>query len=185
MPRTFIALELTEEIHQQLAQIQDELKKSGADVKWVKPSGIHLTLKFLGNVSLELIKEIKQVLNQLAKEHQGFELTISQLGAFPKVEYPRVIWVDIEQGKEKATQLAQGLEKGLINLGFLPEKRPLKPHLTLGRVRSSHNRNQLKTLLQSTTLPQATMQANTLTLFKSTLTPQGAIYEPLHKAKLD
>jgi len=182
--RTFIALELTEEVHRQLGQIQDELKKSGADVKWVNPSGIHLTLKFLGQVSLDLIEEIKKALDQLAKEHKSFQLSISQLGAFPKVEYPRVIWVGIDQGKEKAIELAQGLEQRLINLGFLPEKRPFKPHLTLGRVRSNRNRQQLKELLQSTTFSQSPMQANTLTLFKSTLTPQGAIYEPLHEVKL-
>lgn len=182
--RSFIALELTPEVQSQLGQIQSELKKADADVKWVKPEGVHLTLKFLGNVSLELIEEIKKIIEQLAKNHQAFEMKISQLGAFPTMEHPRVIWVGIEQGKEQTQKLAQDLEEHLMQLGFLKEKRSFKAHLTLGRVRSARNRNQLKKLLLSVKFPQTTMQAQTLTLFKSTLTPQGAIYQSLQEVKL-
>lgn len=182
--RAFIALELTSEIQNQLKQAQDGLKKAGADVKWVEPSGIHLTLKFLGNVSLELIGEIKKHLDALVKDHRRFELSISELGAFPKKEYPRVIWVGIPRGRDQTIELAKDLQERLINLGFMKEKRDFKPHLTLGRVRSNHNRSQLTKLLESVTVLPKTMQAETLTLFKSTLTPQGAIYEALHKAKL-
>lgn len=182
--RSFIALELTPEIQRHLAQVQNELKKSGADVKWAKPEGIHLTLKFLGNVSLELIDEIKKVIDRVACDHKSFELKIGQLGVFPKIEHPRVIWTGIEQGKEKTLELAQDLEEHLIKLGFLREKQSFHPHLTLGRVRSERNRNQLKRFLQSITSPQETMQAKTLALFKSTLTPQGAIYQHLYEAKL-
>jgi 2'-5' RNA ligase len=182
--RSFIALELRPEIQKELERIQGELKKAGADVKWVNPEGIHLTLKFLGNVSLDLIEEIKKIIEQLAKKHHCFELKISGISAFPKIEYPRVIWVGIEQGFDQSAQLARELEEGLVGLGFLPEKRPFKPHLTLGRVRSSRNRIQLKELLQSTTSLPKTMQVEKLILFKSTLTSQGAIYQPLHEAKL-
>lgn len=181
--RVFIALELTPEIQGQLGQIQEELQKSAADVKWVRPQGIHLTLRFLGNVSLELIEEIKNVVGQLVKAHQGFEMKITELGAFPKVEHPRVIWVSVEE-KGQVAKLVQDLEERLIHLGFLREKRPFKPHLTLGRVRSAHNREQLKKLLRSITFPQKSMQAESVCLFKSTLTPQGAIYQPLYKANL-
>lgn len=184
MVRSFIALELTPEIQKELARIQNELKKSAADVKWVKPDGIHLTLKFLGNVSLNLIEEIKKIIDRMAGEHKRFELKIGGLSAFPNIEHPRVIWVGIELGFDKSAQLTKELEKYLIKLGFLPEKRPFKPHLTLGRVRSPRNRTQLKELLQSTTLLSKTIQVEKLVLFKSTLTPQGAIYEPLHEAKL-
>lgn len=182
--RSFIALELTPEIHKQLGQIQAELKESGADVKWVNPEGIHLTLKFLGSVSPQLIEEIKVTIDQLAREHKPFELKVSRVGAFPKVEYPRVIWVGIEDGSGQTVKLAENLAERLIHLGFLKEKRAFKPHLTLGRVRSAHKRTQLKELVSSVIFPERTMQAEVLTLFKSTLTPQGAIYQPLHQAKL-
>lgn len=182
--RAFIAVELEAKIQAQLEQIQDELKKSGADVKWVRPEGIHLTLKFLGSVSLELLEEIKKVLDRLVKTHKSFELDISQVGAFPTTGHPRVIWVGIGQGKDESIKLAQALEEGLIKLGFLREKRLFRPHLTLGRVRSGHNRNQLKSLLLSVKFLRRTMQAKKLILFKSTLTPQGAIYQPLYEANL-
>jgi len=182
--RTFIALELTPEIQEQLGHIQSKLKKSNADVKWVDPRGIHLTVKFLGDISLKLVDEIKKVISQTVKTHKCFQLGIKQLGAFPKIEYPRVIWVGIKQGFEQIIKFAQDLEEPLIKLGFLPEKRPLMPHLTLGRVRSANKRAQLKELMQSITFPQKAMQIDTVILFKSTLTPQGAIYEALYKAKL-
>ncbi|MBN2097392.1 MAG: RNA 2',3'-cyclic phosphodiesterase [Candidatus Omnitrophica bacterium] len=182
--RAFIALELTAEIQKQLGQIQDELRKADADVKWVKPEGIHLTLKFLGNISLKMAEEIKPVIDQITKEQRAFPLSISQVGAFPKVEYPRVIWVGIEQGKDETVKLAQSLEQRLIQLGFLPEQRRFSPHLTLGRVRSNQNRQQLKELLQTAKCPESTMPAEKVILFKSTLTPQGAIYQPLHQADL-
>ncbi|MFC1631709.1 RNA 2',3'-cyclic phosphodiesterase [Candidatus Omnitrophota bacterium] len=184
MLRSFIALELSEEIHRQLKQAQDQLKAAQADVKWVDPQGIHLTLRFLGNVSPQLLEEIKPQLEELGQSHRQFKLEIKQLGAFPKIEYPRVIWIGIEQGKDRALKLAEDLEQRLLNFGFQKEKREFKPHLTLGRVRSAQNREQLKNLLQSVTITPSAMQAVNLCLFKSTLTPQGAIYQPLHKTQL-
>ncbi|UCB57683.1 MAG: RNA 2',3'-cyclic phosphodiesterase [Candidatus Omnitrophota bacterium] len=182
--RSFIALELTSKVQKQLGNIQEELKKSDADVKWVNPEGIHLTLKFLGNVSPQLLEEIKKALTQLAKSHKSFELKISQIGAFPTTEHPRVIWVGIEEGREETLKLAQDLEERLIKFGFLKEKRAFKAHLTLGRVRSARNRAQLKKLLQSLSFPKTAMQAETLILFKSTLSPKGATYQALHQVKL-
>ncbi len=182
--RSFIALELTPEVHQELTRAQSQLKASDTDVKWVNPENIHLTLKFLGSISLELIAEIKKILEELAREHRAFQLEVKNLGAFPKIEYPRVIWVGIERGSEHSINLVRDLEQRLIKVGFLPEKRPFKPHLTLGRVRSSRKRNQLRELLQSVKLTPKTMQAEKLTLFKSTLTASGAIYEPLYSTSL-
>ncbi|NQS99944.1 MAG: RNA 2',3'-cyclic phosphodiesterase [Candidatus Omnitrophica bacterium] len=182
--RVFIAIELSAEVQEELRRVQDQLKPAGADVKWVEPEDIHLTLKFLGDVSLELIAEVKKQLDALVKVHQRFELTIGGVGAFPKVEYPRVIWVGAERGAEQTVELANSLEEKLLNFGFLKEKRQLKPHLTLGRVRSSQNRNQLRELLQSVTVQPKTSQVETVVLFESTLTSQGAIYKALHKVKL-
>ncbi|MFH1245638.1 MAG: RNA 2',3'-cyclic phosphodiesterase [Candidatus Omnitrophota bacterium] len=180
--RSFIALELTPEIQEELARVQTRLKTTGADVKWVNPEGIHLTLKFLGEISPALLEEVKQILNALAPRHQCFELKITRLGAFPNEEHPRVIWVGTEPEKNRLTQIVQELAEGLINLGFFKEKRPFAPHLTLGRVRSPHNREQLKQALQTTSVEQKVMRVTAITLFKSTLTPQGAIYQSLHKA---
>jgi 2'-5' RNA ligase len=184
MIRSFIALEISPEIQAQLGQIQNQLKKSDADVKWVNPQNIHLTLKFLGNVSPEMIEQIKKVITKLSQEHKHFELKITQLGAFPTIEHPRVLWVGIEQGFKPTIQLAKDLEERLIQLGFLREKRAFTPHLTLGRVRSNQNRKQLKQLLHSITFHPQTMPVQTIILFKSTLTPKGALYQPLYQTQL-
>jgi len=182
--RAFIALELTSEFTLELAKAQGELASSNADVKWVNPEGIHLTLKFLGSISLELAEEVKATLDEVGKKHKPFKLILKGLKAFPKIEYPRVIWAGIEDDSKECMKLAQDLEEHLIKLGFLPEKRSFKAHLTLGRVRSSKGRDQLIKLLRTTELSSKTMQAKELTLFQSTLTPKGAIYQALHKVHL-
>jgi 2'-5' RNA ligase len=182
--RSFIAIELGPEIQKELARVQNELKKSEADVKWVKPERIHLTLKFLGEVSPGLMEEVKKIIAQVVKNHKAFELQISQAGAFPKPEHPRVLWIGVKQGHEETVKLAQELEDALMRIGFQKEKRAFKAHLTLGRVRSAHNRNQLKELLQSVSVSPQTMRVEKLILFKSTLTPKGAIYQPLYEAGL-
>ncbi len=181
--RTFIALELTSEIHDELDQLQQKLKAACADVNWVNPRGIHLTLKFLGSISLELIEEVKKTVEAAAKTYSCFTITLAALGAFPNQEYPRVIWVGIEDDN-KSKELAEDLKERLINLGFLPEKRDFNPHLTLGRARSSANRENLKELLTTLNVKKITTKLRTITVFKSTLTPSGAIYEPLFRQAL-
>ncbi len=138
----------------------------------------------MGNVSLGLLEDIKKIIAHIAQQNSRFTMSIGQLGAFPTIDHPRVIWVGLDQGKEQAVHLAKILEEKLQHFGFLSEKRSFKPHLTLGRVRSSRNRDQLKKLIQNITIPEQTIQIKTLTLFKSTLTPEGALYQPLLEAKL-
>ncbi|MFH1678513.1 MAG: RNA 2',3'-cyclic phosphodiesterase, partial [Candidatus Omnitrophota bacterium] len=91
--RTFIAIELPEEIKNILGEIQDKLKQTRADVKWVQPQNIHLTLKFLGEINEDLVKKIASALNEIAQENSSFNLRLYELGAFPKIKYPRVIWI--------------------------------------------------------------------------------------------
>ncbi|MFH1045635.1 MAG: RNA 2',3'-cyclic phosphodiesterase [Candidatus Omnitrophota bacterium] len=182
--RSFIALEISNPIQKELARLQQELQTANADIKWVKPTRIHLTLKFLGDVSPQLLTEVKTVISGLGLETPAFEIGIERLGAFPTSEHPRVIWVGIGQGKECSQRLAKNLEEKLQQLGFIPEKKPFQPHLTLGRVRSNHNRAQCTELLRNLSVAPIAMRADKLVLFKSTLTPDGAIYEPLHEVKL-
>lgn len=181
--RSFIAIELTPEIQQELARAQTRLKTAGADVKWVNPENIHLTLKFLGETSADILEEVKQVLNTLAPRYSPFELSINHLGAFPNKEHPRVLWVGIAEKNSPLLRTVQELEERLLNLGFFKETRPFAAHLTLGRVRSPQHHKQLQQLLQTTTVTPKVMRATGITLFQSTLTPQGAVYQPLHQAQ--
>ena len=93
--RTFIAIEISEEIKNILAQIESHLIYAGADVKWVKPENVHLTLKFLGEIDEKKAAEVTAILDSIARMTKPFELNVKDIGAFPKIEHPRVIWVGL------------------------------------------------------------------------------------------
>ena len=186
--RTFIAIELPEEIRAILSNIQDELKQTQADVKWVKPENIHLTLRFLGEIEQDLIKKIHSILVEIAQKNHYFSLCLFNLGAFPKLQYPRVIWIGLTNDKQ-ASEIAKNIEKELIRIGLPPESRPFSSHITLGRVRSGLNRKalieKLEFLNKNLPSPQPEFKVLKLTLFKSTLSPQGPIYESLFTCPLN
>ncbi len=184
--RAFIAIELSKEIKEELAAFQEELKKSGADVRWVKPDGLHLTLKFLGTIFSSKTGEIKEVLQGIAKETTSFQIALSKIGAFPKIDYPRVIWIGAEEEENRISEIKDKLEKRLERIGFHKESRLYQPHLTLGRVKSSKNKTELsknvETLNRELITTTAKMTVSDIRLFKSTLTPKGAIYDCLCQA---
>jgi 2'-5' RNA ligase len=190
MLRAFIAIELSQNLKDILSQLQERLKRSQADVKWVKPDNIHLTLKFLGNIDENQLGRIKEIMKMVAKDIYAFTLELSGIGAFPKKEYPRVIWVGLKHTvQEQAKEIACQLEKELSKIGIPKEKRPFSSHITLGRVRSSQGRKRLfdelirleKNFLQEISPSFIVCH---ISLFKSTLTANGPIYELLHTANL-
>jgi len=191
--RTFIAIDLNEENKAALTKLQDELKQTKADVKWVEPENTHLTLKFLGEISEKQADQIKQVLDKISSDCKPFELSLSDIGAFPELDYPRVIWVGIEKGKKEVEEAAKKIEEELGKLGFANEERPFAAHLTIGRVRSRKNIQALKEVCQLASLPVNKSKpanrptdelVNSITLYQSKLTPSGPIYTPLHRAAL-
>jgi len=185
--RTFIAIELSQQIRDTLAQIQSHLKYAGVDVKWVEKDNIHLTLKFLGEVSEEKIKKIKSILDNIGKTVKSFEISLKDIGAFPKIDYPRVIWVGLDKGAKESGELAEKINDSLSKIGFQKETRDFAAHLTIGRVRSPKNKEALREKIVSIS-PRSTVHGPQLisfvALFQSTLTPKGPIYTKLHEAKL-
>ena len=183
--RCFIAIELSQENQENLSQIIKELKKSGADVKWVKPENIHLTLKFLGETKASLVEDIKKILQETAEQFEKFEFQLNELGVFPKITSPRAIWVNAFEPAEIIARIVSTLEERLENLGFAKEGREFTPHITIGRVKSSDGRISLVEKLKQTKISQPqTQKVDKLTLLKSTLTPSGPIYEVLSQASL-
>jgi 2'-5' RNA ligase len=183
--RTFIALEISPEIQAALEQAISHLKYAGADVKWVRPGAVHLTLKFLGEITEAKASEVGAALDRIAGASARFELAIGRIGAFPKVEYPRVIWVGLDKGAGESIALAGSVDAEMSRLGFDAESRPFAPHLTIGRVRSSKNRDRLKEKISSFAMPAVGgCTVASIVLFKSTLTPQGSIYTKLHESDL-
>lgn len=184
--RAFIAIELSPEIKDSLAQIQSHLKYSGADVKWIETGNIHLTLKFLGDITEEDCGKIRSILDDIGRSVKPFEISLKDIGAFPNINYPRIIWVGLDKGTIESKVLAGKIGEEVLKIGFQKEPRPFAPHLTIGRVRSPKNKEALKEKLttyslQLTAKPQP---ISSITLFQSTLTPKGPIYTKLHESKL-
>lgn len=185
MMRVFIAMELPGQARDELASLQEALKRSGADVKWVEPENIHLSIRFIGDATEDTVEQIKQQLAETAAASKAFEFTVKGIGAFPDPDRPRVIWAGIDRGAAESTRLAADLEAKLMSIGIAREERRFHPHITLGRVRSQKNSDKLRKLIETTGFEAGvTIKAEFLTLFMSRLTPQGSVYTPLFKAKM-
>ncbi|MBM3252106.1 MAG: RNA 2',3'-cyclic phosphodiesterase [Candidatus Omnitrophica bacterium] len=183
--RAFIAIELNKDIQDSLAKIQSQLRAARADVKWVKPENIHLTLKFIGNIEIDLVIKIKEILQEISKIFQNVPADLNELGAFPKIKNPRVIWVGMQTGKDKVIAILEELEKRLAEIGIAKEEKEFHPHVTLGRLRSPHNRSDLVAMLEKNIkIPPLNFTIDKIVLFKSALAPQGPIYEPQAEVSL-
>jgi RNA 2',3'-cyclic 3'-phosphodiesterase len=175
--RAFVAIELPDTVKEFLEDISSRLKKCGADVKWVKTNGIHLTLKFLGYADTDLVPIIERDLRLVLVEQKPFPLRVFGLGAFPGLARPRVIWAGLDDSERITPRLASKVDEILEPLGFQREKRPLTPHLTLGRVRSNKNCGDLiEAVRQSMDISGPTFVADHAVLFESILKPTGAEY---------
>jgi 2'-5' RNA ligase len=187
--RCFIAIELPDEVKAGLRDIQAKLKAgSQAPVKWVDPGGVHLTLKFLGGVDAAKIDPITAAMKEAARGITPFSLKIEGLGAFPNLGRVQVVWVGVSGEVDKLADLQRRIESNLAGLGFAPEKRRFTPHLTLARVRdqaSPAEREGLGQLISGTKFEAATaFPVAELSLMRSQLTREGAIYSRLSAAAL-
>ncbi|MFM8320350.1 MAG: RNA 2',3'-cyclic phosphodiesterase [Chloroflexota bacterium] len=187
--RAFIALDLSLEIYQRLEQVLVDLRaRPMADaVRWVPARNIHLTIKFLGDVSLSSLDLLKRMLQTEAARHPAFEISVGELGAFPSLRRPRVVWVGVEAPPELAA-LQHGVEVEMARLGYPPEERPFSPHLTLGRVARNagpDEQQRLSSMLAACKvgfLGAARLQA--VHLYRSDLQPGGSVYTKLFSAPL-
>jgi RNA 2',3'-cyclic 3'-phosphodiesterase len=180
MIRAFLAIEMPDSLRANLALVQAELKRTQADVRWVKPGNIHLTLKFFGNVPDDDIDALALAAKEVAQTEAPLQLKATNTGAFPSAQAPRVVWMGLGGDVAPLTRLYHRLEKAFATLGYLPEGRAFNPHLTLGRVKSPLNRDKLARMLEK--LPPVDwppFTVNDLILYQSVLSPQGSKYTPL------
>jgi len=154
-------------------------------VKWVRPESIHLTLKFFGNIEEESIEEISRVITGVASKFTPFHLEVRDIGVFPNLMRPRVIWVGVDEAEDTLKILYNETEKNLEKIGYDPEQRPFNPHLTLGRVKSlKEKRILIEKIEQFKGCELGSFQIEALYLFKSELRPAGAVYSKLNAFKL-
>jgi len=179
--RAFLALDPPEEILREIGRIQDRLRKLiHGDLRWVRPEGIHLTLKFFGDVSENAVVKISAVAGQAAAPVGSFELAIGGTGVFPDPSRPRIIWLGMNGDVARLATFQRGLERALGEIGFPPAERPFRPHLTLGRIKSPKGLIGLAEALEKEkAVTTERFTASGLILFQSDLTPRGAVYTRL------
>jgi 2'-5' RNA ligase len=182
MIRTFIAIELDHAVLKALDKLQGELKREipGNAVRWVSSTGIHLTLKFLGDVLVEQIPLIKTGIEQASQPHDPFTVTCLGTGCFPNVQRPRVVWVGVQDLSGTLKRLQQAVEKAIAPLGYPTEAREFSPHLTLGRVQRTLSPDELQRLSNFIRDRQsrqiAAMEVHSVSLMRSDLRSTGAVY---------
>ena len=189
--RIFIAIPLPERLLTRLGEVQYRLegKVSPRSVRWVKPEGVHLTLKFLGDTPRDEIPTIVEALTVVARNAPSFALTAEGLGGFPSPGRPRVLWVGVTEPTGRLKILYRAIEEAMTALGYKPERHGFTPHLTLGRVRRGASRDDRALISDAVTGTKvgelAAFEADRLEVIRSELKPSGAEYTTLKRFKLE
>ncbi len=182
-PRLFVAIELEDGVRRALSDVQDELRKRGlSGVRWVRPDGIHLTLKFLGETPAGQVPAIQQALASAVVGVSPHQLTLAGLGAFGSKRSPRVLWVGLQGDTETLVALQGQVDRALESAGFPRESRPFSAHLTLARVRpesASGAALVVAEVLSSVRVAQAALDVREVSLMRSQLGAGGAVYSRL------
>ena len=181
MIRSFIAFDIdNESVIKRFSEAQAKLVNTGADLKLVKPQNIHMTMRFLGNISPPMVDSIHEEMKKIS--FTPFNVEIKGLGVFPKLKYARVIWAGIRKGADELTNVFNQLEPLLRGLGFKPDPKGFSAHLTIARVKTGRNKVELVRRIQELADYEfGIVRADCLRLKKSVLTPKGPIYSTLRE----
>ncbi|TES90239.1 MAG: RNA 2',3'-cyclic phosphodiesterase [Anaerolineales bacterium] len=187
--RSFIAIDLPDSLFGQLERVSDNLQEllEGMPIRWIAVPNIHLTLKFLGDVSEKNIPMIKEILKTEAASHKHFEISVGGFGVFPNFTRPRVIWVGVE-APDELENLQRRIDLETARLGYVPDRRKYNPHLTLGRVSRNANPKEVRSI--SAVLRKqrvgflGAVRISEVNLFRSDLGPRGAVYTKMFTAPI-
>lgn len=183
--RTFIAVDPGKNIRDRASALQETLARKGADVKWVEPENLHVTLLFLGEVDDRDIARVCRAVAETAARHPAFPLSVETVGCFPNPRRPRVLWAGVGQGAPELCALYDALEVPLVELGYRREERRYTPHLTLGRVTSDRPSDTLTpALAKHTRWKGGEINVREIQVMSSELTSQGPVYAVLSRVAL-
>ncbi len=186
MLRLFIAIELSEKQKEEVTGLQNKLKQYLDGVRWVKPAGMHLTLKFLGDTEPAQVEQVKAAMDEAVSDLGSFGLAYGRSGVFPSPAKARVIWLGLKDGEEQVRKLAENMEQALYSRGFPRDKKAFTPHLTIGRARGRIPKNKIECFIeQEEAFETARVRVDGVVLFESRLNPEGAIHTPLYTASLE
>lgn len=182
--RSFLAIELKEDLVPKILDVQKEFKKTNANIKYVPSKNMHFTLKFFGNIDEEMIEDISLSVEKVIMNYSSFDLSIKNCGCFPNKNVIKVLWLGLDEGSP-IKSLQKDLDREFKKLGFKKEKNFIS-HLTIGRVKSPKNEKEIrKTIEKLENIEIGQMTVSRICLKKSTLTPQGPIYEDIKVFELN
>jgi 2'-5' RNA ligase len=175
--RCFIAVEIPQHILNHITEYTSELKPLAPNIRWVRLGAMHITLKFLGEISESLVERVRDKLMPIRLKFHTFELAVKGSGFFPSQRSPRVIWIGLEQDNNRSLfKVQQWIEDALLIEGFNREKRRFSPHITLGRIKLAGHLEPVFNYLERNPFPTQSFSANAVNLMRSRLKPDGAEY---------
>ena len=185
MIRTFIAIEIPDEIKGMIARFQKQVAADEKSIRWVNVRNIHITLRFIGEIPESLVEKIVISIFEKPPQIDTFAIGLKGTGAFPNLRRPRVVWVGITSGNEQLTKLVTYLEAQLTNLGIPKENRKFKSHVTIGRIKNNQKLINSGIFDDPDLLNAGEFQAQKIVLMKSELKPSGAVYSVLAEQSLN
>ena len=184
--RTFIAAEISGEVHACATKAIEHLSNCNADIKWVRPSDMHLTIKFLGDVDYTGLSDVCRSLERAVADFEPIEVECGGLGAFPRLERPRTIWLGIDDSEKRLAQLVGAVEDAMADIRFRRESRPFQPHLTLGRLRNGQHSEALAEQIRNGEFTlRGGLVIDELVVFSSELAREGPTYTTIGRVELN
>lgn len=184
--RIFLAILLSDNVRESLAQISDDLRRCGSNVTWVKEDNFHVTLFFFGDVEPDICEQIVKAMPKMVANSAPFQLSLEKLGAFPNLRRPRVLWAGVNQGSREIIQVHRQVLSVIEEMGFRDDKK-FSPHVTMGRVRAQGNLDKLLSAIEEFNRGDITIGEDFIrgiSLIESTLTPKGSVYSELAFVKM-
>ncbi len=183
--RTFIAVDIPSEAKMELDAMVSKFRGLGGRVSWVKAKNMHLTVKFIDDFTPEKLEALTEKLKEDFSGYGAQNVSLSGLGGFPNLKKPRVLWVGVDEGRQWFIDLCLKVDTTCSKIKIPKEKKKPSPHLTIGRVRDFNGCERMLESLAGTQFEYPSFEVNHLTIYKSDLRPQGAVYTVLNKISLN
>jgi RNA 2',3'-cyclic 3'-phosphodiesterase len=182
--RTFIAVDIPQQIKMEIDKLIGELRPLAPDIRWVKAANLHLTLRFLGDIPKSSIGGLAEGIGKNISDFEAFHLALAGIGGFPNIHKPRVIWLGGGEGQDNLYNLAPRIEKACNDCGFGKADKPFSSHLTIGRVKFPKGNERLVSYIQNLKFESPIFPVEEVVIFKSDLQPSGPRYTRLETVRL-